>query len=318
MPSQYRAYLSGVNPLNPFAVAVNPFLLQQEMLRRQEIEWKVAAASASPSGLFLPGPDVELEILSQRENELIRLRNAHNQMMEAELMARSARDPMTAAGSIGGFPTTATAGVRGGFCLGLGLGSLTQEAEMASRQRLLHAASVAQTSASLESARLSAEERDRLSDVADQAYRTVLSAKGLQANSDDRRQMGDKDLAREVELHDNVQRRLMEEEVLAEQQKKKAAISIRSDAFNALERAELFRRQQQDELFRLMQMQQFQLPGEDLITMQSKMRGVVPFTLPNPYALRGMYIYSSKISISSFDIAYCPHPDDLILICVVR
>eukprot|EP00804_Cyclotella_cryptica_P003348 CCRYP_012838-RA/>CCRYP_012838-RA protein AED:0.04 eAED:0.04 QI:194/1/1/1/1/1/4/108/663 len=298
MPAQYRASLSGVHPLNPYAVTVNPFLLQQEMLRRQEIEWKLAAAS----GLTFPGPDAELEILSQRENELIRLRNAHNQMMEAELMARSARDPMAAAGSIGGFPIAATADVRRSFGLGLGLGSITQETEIASRQRYTQPASAAQASASSESARLSADERDRLSEVADQAYRTVLAAKGLQAKSDDCRKMGDKDLAQEVELHENVQRRLMEEEALAEQQKKQAAAALRSDASIALERAELYRRQQQEEFFRLMQMQQFQLPGDDLLTLQSRIRGGIPMTVSNPYALGALpHLHSYHSAIPMID-----------------
>jgi hypothetical protein len=93
---------------------------------------------------------------------------------------------------------------------------------------------------------------------------------------------------------------------------------MRSDASVAFERAELFRRQQHEELFRLMQMQQFQLPGEDLFTLQSKMRGVIPFSVPNPYALGGMYIYSLKIIMTSFAISYCPHSDYLILACVFR
>eukprot|EP00804_Cyclotella_cryptica_P003342 CCRYP_012837-RE/>CCRYP_012837-RE protein AED:0.30 eAED:0.30 QI:969/0.75/0.8/1/0.5/0.4/5/88/773 len=68
-------------------MTLNPLLFQQEMLRRQEIERNLMAISAS--ALRIPCPDAELEILSQRENELIRLRNAHSQMMEAELVARS-------------------------------------------------------------------------------------------------------------------------------------------------------------------------------------------------------------------------------------
>lgn len=77
-------------------ITLNPLLFQQEMLRRQQIGRNIAAASTS--SLRLPCHDAELEILSRRENELIRLRNAHSQMMEAELIARSDNNAATTAG----------------------------------------------------------------------------------------------------------------------------------------------------------------------------------------------------------------------------
>jgi hypothetical protein len=82
-------------------ITLNPFLFQQEMLRRQQIERNITAASAS--SLRLPCHDAELEILSHRENELIRLRNAHSQMMEAEIVVRSDSNAAATAGIDGSF-----------------------------------------------------------------------------------------------------------------------------------------------------------------------------------------------------------------------
>lgn len=73
--------------------------LQQEILLRQEPERNFAATSTSAQGLAFPSNDHEMELLNQRENELIRLRNAHNQIMEEELVARGQRLAAGAAGS---------------------------------------------------------------------------------------------------------------------------------------------------------------------------------------------------------------------------
>jgi hypothetical protein len=73
------------------SMAVNPFLLQQEMLRRQELE--LTLASAASAGLAFSSHDAELDMLNRHENELLRIRrNAQSQIMGAEL----SRDRMTA------------------------------------------------------------------------------------------------------------------------------------------------------------------------------------------------------------------------------
>jgi hypothetical protein len=51
-----------------------------------------------------------------------------------------------------------------------------------------------------------------------------------------------------------------------------------------LERAELLRRQEQQELLRLMQIQQFQLPGDDLLSAHSMMRSAMAIPMINPHS----------------------------------
>lgn len=280
LQSQYR---------NPFAAAglglgaasmamINPILLQQEMIRQQELDRILAANSR----LAVPGHEAGIDLLSCRENELLRLRNAHNQKMrEVEL---ACRNPL-AAGVGGGFPLTASS-------MG-GLGPGSSALDLGVEARALGAAAMA--AASTASQVLSANERDRLSKVADETFRTALAANGLppagtSAKTDERlKDIGDKDLAHEAELRDNVQRCLMEQEAMAEQEKKQAASLQLNTALMGggldLERAELLRRQQQqEELLRLAHMQQFQLPGDDLLSAQSRMRSAMAMSMMNPYS----------------------------------
>jgi hypothetical protein len=309
-------YLRALAGINPFAAsaglglgaslpAVNPFLLQQEIIRRQELERTLAVGHSTSGSAYSGHDDSELDVLSRRENELLRIRNAHNQIVEAELLARSARMesglPMASvAGLGGGLPFAGMGGFGLGLgSAGLGLGAETETANilLASRQRALEAASMpapaAQIPVASEATRLSAEERDQLSKAADQSYRTALEANGLPAaglaNSEDGRKIGDKDLAHEAELHENVQRQLMEQEAIAEQQKKQAAAAARTQALMGgtgldLERMEMFRRQQQEEMLRLIQLQQLQLPGDNLLSLQSRMHGAMALPMTSPYA----------------------------------
>lgn len=290
LKSQYRA-LAAAASASPFAtaglglgassMAMNSLLLQQDMLRRQELE---RAALSGTRGLAYHGHEQELELRSRHENELRRLRQ--NQMMEAELASRSRLAAAAERGS--GLPVTAACSGLGG--LGLSWSSNNARAfESDSRQYIPPTSQAAAVSGLT---RLSAEERDKLSQVADQTYRTALEASGLPsegtlATSEEGKNIGDKDLAHEAELHNNVQRRLMEQEALAEQQKKHAVALQRSalvggDGFD-LTRAELIRRQQHNEMLRLLRMQQFQSPGEDLLSVQSRIGDAMAMSMANPY-----------------------------------
>lgn len=283
MHSQHRAMAApGANPFGAASMAMNPFLLQQEMLRRQELE------RALSGGLAFHGRESELAALSRRENELLRLRQ--NQMMEAELASRSRLAAAGLAG--GGLPLTAFGGNIGG--LGLN-GSSGREVEAVNGASSL-AAPASRVASEL--ARLSADERDKLSQVADQTYRSALEANGLPSagslskSEEELKKIGDKDLAHEAELRDSVQRRLMEEEALAEQQKNHAVALQREllgGAFDT-ERAELiYRQQQQEEMLRLLQVQQMAtLPGEDILSLQARMRGAMAMSMTNPYLMGSM------------------------------
>lgn len=303
LQSQYRALAAGANPFAGTAAlglgaasmaAINPFLFQQDMLRREELGRTIASAA----GLALPGHDLGLDALGLREAELIRLRNAQLMGLEADLAARAGA-PMP------------TAGLGSGSLLnGSAVHALGPRSEGINRQRApdtssSEAAPSSQGAISSEVARLSAEDRDRLREVADQTYQNALRANGLPASglsnalqgSDiSAKNIGDKALAQEALLHDNVQRRLMEQEALVEQEatqkKQQAAAIARNQALMGgtnfdLERAELIRRHQQEELNRLIQMQQFQLPGEDLLSWHSMMRGAAAMPTANPYTILG-------------------------------
>lgn len=277
MHSQHRAMAApGANPFGAASMAMNPFLLQQEMLRRQELE------HALSGGLAFHGRESELAALSRRENELLRLRQ--NQMMEAELASRSRLAAAGLAG--GGLPLNAFGGLNG---------SSGREVEAVNGASSL-AAPASRVASEL--ARLSADERDKLSQVADQTYRSALEANGLPSagslskSEEELKKIGDKDLAHEAELRDSVQRRLMEEEALAEQQKNHAVALQREllgGAFDT-ERAELiYRQQQQEEMLRLLQVQQMAtLPGEDILSLQARMRGAMAMSMTNPYLMGSM------------------------------
>lgn len=295
LQSQYRTIAAGANPFSATAAlglgaapmaAMNPFLFQQEMLRRQEL-----GRFASAAGLAFPGNDLGLDALGLREAELIRLRNAQLMGLEADLAARAGASMATAGlgnGSLLNGSTTST----------LGSGPALQTTTF-------RAASTSQAAASSEVARLSADERDRLREVADQTYQNALKANGLPASgltnaleaSDlSAQKIGEKALAQEAELQDKVQRRLMEQEAIVEQEatqrKQQASALVSNQALMRgtdfdLERAELIRRQQQEDLYRLIQMQQFQLPGEDLSSWHSMIRGAAAMPMANPYAMLG-------------------------------
>ena len=256
------------------------------MLRRQEL-----GRFASAAGLAFPGNDLGLDALGLREAELIRLRNAQLMGLEADLAARAGASMATAGlgnGSLLNGSTTST----------LGSGPALQTTTF-------RAASTSQAAASSEVARLSADERDRLREVADQTYQNALKANGLPASgltnaleaSDlSAQKIGEKALAQEAELQDKVQRRLMEQEAIVEQEatqrKQQASALVSNQALMRgtdfdLERAELIRRQQQEDLYRLIQMQQFQLPGEDLSSWHSMIRGAAAMPMANPYAMLG-------------------------------
>lgn len=85
-------------------LAANPFSLRQEMFPRQ---LDPLAAASSTNGVAYPNNhDIELELLSRRENELLGLRSAHNQLI-AGLGPRNNRmtaDANGAAGSEDSFP----------------------------------------------------------------------------------------------------------------------------------------------------------------------------------------------------------------------
>jgi len=76
------------------ATGMNPFLLQQEM-RRQEM-LTASGGYAAASAAVPPPPEKNATLLARRE-ELVRLNDAHNRIMEAELAARAMRDRVAAA-----------------------------------------------------------------------------------------------------------------------------------------------------------------------------------------------------------------------------
>ena len=86
------------------------------------------------------------------------------------------------------------------------------------------------------------------------------------------------------------QEAIVEQEATQRKQQASALVSnqalMRGTDFD-LERAELIRRQQQEDLYRLIQMQQFQLPGEDLSSWHSMIRGAAAMPMANPYAMLG-------------------------------
>ena len=253
-------------------LAMNPLFLQQEMIRRQELE-RTLGGTAPIAGLAygLNG----LDAIRRREEYLLQLRN--NQIIEAELVARFARDQFAE--------------------------RFQAQIPQPNRQRALEFASQTPTthgSLSSEVSRLSTNERDRLSEVADQTYRTALAANRLPPDGENIKEgvgnIGQKDLGHKAQIHDNVQRRLMDQEAITEQNISRIhllgeAAALRSQTLVRendcdLERAQLIHRQQQEGSLRLLQMQhnlhpsrpltqQLQLAGMDPLMLQSRMRGAM-------------------------------------------
>jgi len=85
--SRYAAASAG-------ATGMNPLLLQQEM-RRQEMLAASGGYTAASAAVH-PPPENNATLLARRE-ELVRLNDAHNRIMEAELAARAMRDRVAAA-----------------------------------------------------------------------------------------------------------------------------------------------------------------------------------------------------------------------------
>jgi len=85
--SRYAAASAGTTGMNP--------LLLQEEMRRQEM-LAASGGYAAASAAVPPTPENNATLLARRE-ELVRLNDAHNRIMEAELAARAMRDRVAAA-----------------------------------------------------------------------------------------------------------------------------------------------------------------------------------------------------------------------------
>ena len=275
-------------------LAMNPLLLQQEMIRRQEIERSVGVTAPMAGMAFGPNG---LDAIRRREEYLLQLRN--NQIMEAELVARFARDRFAQ--------------------------RFQSEILQSHPQRALEVASMQQahsTHGALSSlaSRLSTDERDRLSEIADQNYSTTLAADRLPPDGENIKgvveDIGDKALGHKAQIHDTVQPRLMQQEAITEEQNSSRihllgeAAALRSQALmrenDDLERAQLRRRQQQEDSIRLLQMQHNTTVQPPLPLMQElQLAGMSPFMLQS--SMRGgtamggkNFTCPRKISVSSF------------------
>lgn len=270
MNDRYRSLVAEQHQLAGVGGGMNAYMLQaqQEMIHRQELERLMLAAGSHPLTAAAALPiNNELELLNRRKDELIRLRNTHNHIMEAELVARACNQHASAEE--------------------MELFILLQEQrhrekelqEMAAARRQLHLLNQSQANQmnAIETAPLSANERDRYREAAEAAYRRELqlaaSSNGISAE----RALHEKALAEEFELRQSMQRRLAEEEALAEQQKQQALFTMRAHQQAALlqkaglESVNEMRRQQmqQQELYRLMLLQQ--VPDDELILMASQL-----------------------------------------------